>query len=31
VAKAFAELSSFNPDALRRQRADKYLAIGRTL
>ena len=31
VAKAFAELSSLNPDLLRRQRADKYLAIGRTL
>jgi acetyl-CoA carboxylase carboxyl transferase subunit alpha len=31
VAKAFAELSALSPDALRRQRADKYLAIGRNL
>jgi acetyl-CoA carboxylase carboxyl transferase subunit alpha len=31
VAKAFAEFSGLSPDALRRQRADKYLAIGRNL
>ncbi len=31
VAKAFAELSALSPDAVRRQRHDKYLAIGRTL
>ena len=31
VAKAFAELSGLSPDALRRQRGDKYLAIGRNL
>ena len=28
---AFAELSGLSPDALRRQRHDKYLAIGRNL
>ena len=31
VDKAFAEFSGLSPDALRRQRADKYLAIGRKL
>jgi acetyl-CoA carboxylase carboxyl transferase subunit alpha len=31
VAKAFSELSALSPDALRRQRHDKYLAIGRNL
>jgi acetyl-CoA carboxylase carboxyl transferase subunit alpha len=31
AAKAFAEFSGLSPDALRRQRADKYLAIGRNL
>jgi acetyl-CoA carboxylase carboxyl transferase subunit alpha len=31
VAKAFAEFSGHSSDALRRQRADKYLAIGRNL
>ncbi|HEX6000725.1 MAG TPA: acetyl-CoA carboxylase carboxyltransferase subunit alpha [Hyphomicrobiaceae bacterium] len=31
VAKAFAELSALSPDAVRRQRHDKYLAIGRSL
>jgi acetyl-CoA carboxylase carboxyl transferase subunit alpha len=31
IAKAFAELSGLSADALRRQRHDKYLAIGRNL
>jgi acetyl-CoA carboxylase carboxyl transferase subunit alpha len=31
VAKAFAELSALSPEAVRRQRHDKYLAIGRNL
>jgi acetyl-CoA carboxylase carboxyl transferase subunit alpha len=31
VAKALAELSALSPDAVRRQRHDKYLAIGRNL
>jgi acetyl-CoA carboxylase carboxyl transferase subunit alpha len=31
VAKAFAELSSLGPEGVRRQRHDKYLAIGRNL
>jgi acetyl-CoA carboxylase carboxyl transferase subunit alpha len=31
VAKAFAELSALGPEAVRRQRADKYLGIGRNL
>src|SRR5262249_30069136 len=31
VAKAFAELSGLGPEAVRRQRHDKYLAIGRNL
>jgi acetyl-CoA carboxylase carboxyl transferase subunit alpha len=31
IAKAFAELSGLTPEAVRRQRADKYLGIGRNL
>ena len=31
VAKAFAELSGLGPEGVRRQRHDKYLAIGRNL
>jgi acetyl-CoA carboxylase carboxyl transferase subunit alpha len=31
VAKALGELSSLGPDAVRRQRHDKYLGIGRSL
>jgi acetyl-CoA carboxylase carboxyl transferase subunit alpha len=31
IAKAFSELSGLTPDAIRRQRHDKYLAIGRSL
>ena len=31
VAKAFDEFSGMGPDAIRRQRHDKYLAIGRGL
>jgi acetyl-CoA carboxylase carboxyl transferase subunit alpha len=31
IAKAFAELSALSPEAVRRQRADKYLGIGRSL
>jgi acetyl-CoA carboxylase carboxyl transferase subunit alpha len=31
IAKAFSELSGLGPDGVRRQRHDKYLAIGRNL
>ena len=31
MAKAFAEFSGLGPDAVRRQRHDKFLAIGRNL